>query len=57
LDRAHTLLQASQISSVSNFLDGRSVVEYLGPAWVDMHPSVGPAIAALVEALTESGAV
>jgi hypothetical protein len=54
LDRAHTLLQASQISSVSNFLDGRSIVEYLGPVWVEMHPAVGPAIAALVEALTEN---
>jgi hypothetical protein len=54
LDRAHTLLQASQISSVSNFLDGRSVVEYLDPVWVEMHPAVGPAIAALVAALTET---
>ena len=54
MDRAHTLLQASRTSSVSNFLDGRSVVEYLDPVWVEMHPSLGPAISALVEALAES---
>lgn len=54
LDRAHTLLQASRISAVSNLLDGRSVVDYLDPVWVGMHPAVGPAIAALVAALTES---
>jgi hypothetical protein len=54
LDRAHTLLQASRISAVSNLLDGRSVVEYLDPVWVEMHPAVRPAIAALIEALTES---
>ena len=54
LDRAHTLLQASRISAVSNLLDGRSVVEYLDLVWVEMHPAVRPAIAALVEALTES---
>jgi hypothetical protein len=51
MDRAHVLLQASQSSSVSSLLDGRSVVEYLGPAWVEMHPSVSPSIVALVAAL------
>jgi hypothetical protein len=44
LDRAHTLLQATESSSVLSLLDGRSVVEYLGPAWVEMHPSVKPSI-------------
>lgn len=52
LDRARTLLQASQSSSVSNLLDGRSVVEYLDSAWVEMHPSVKPGIAAFVAALS-----
>ena len=52
MDRAHTLLQASQTSSVANFLDGRSVVEYLDAAWVEMHPSVKPSIAALVAELS-----
>lgn len=54
LDRAHTLLQASQSSSASNFLDGRSVAEYLDPAWVEEHPSVKPSIEAFVVALNES---
>jgi hypothetical protein len=52
LDRAHTLLQAAQSASVSSFLDGRSVVEYLGPVWVEMHPSVKPSIAAFVTAVS-----
>jgi hypothetical protein len=51
IDRAHTLLQASQSSSVSSLLDGRSVVEYLDPAWVEKHPAVEPSIAAFVAAL------
>jgi len=54
MDRAHTLLQASRTASVSNFLDGRSVVEYLDPAWVEMHPSVKPSIDAFVAALREN---
>jgi hypothetical protein len=52
MDRARTLLQASQSSSVSNLLDGRSVVEYLDPVWVEKHPSVKPSIAAFVAALS-----
>ena len=51
LDRAHVLLQASQSSSVLSLLDGRTVVEYLDPAWVEMHPSVAPSIVAFVAAL------
>lgn len=51
MKRARTLLQASQSSSVLNLLDGRSVAEYLDPVWVEMHPSVQPAIEALVAAL------
>jgi hypothetical protein len=51
MDRAHTLLQASQSSSVSNLLDGRSVDEYLDVVWVEKHPSVKPSIVALVAAL------
>jgi hypothetical protein len=52
LDRAHTLLQASESSSVSNLLDGRSVDEYLDVVWVNKHPSVKPSIATLVAALS-----
>jgi hypothetical protein len=52
MDRAHILLQASRTSSVSNLLDGRSVVEYLDATWVEMHPSVKPSIAALVAELS-----
>lgn len=53
VDRAHTLLQASQSASVMSLLDGRSVVEYLGSEWVRMHPSVQPSIDALCIALRE----
>lgn len=49
--RAHTLLQASQSSSVISLLDGRTVVEYLNADWVRAHPSVEPSIHAFVEAL------
>jgi hypothetical protein len=51
VDRAHTLLQAAQIASVSSLLDGRSVAEYLDPVWVEMHPSVKPSIVAFVATL------
>jgi hypothetical protein len=53
MDRAHVLLQASQSSSVTSLLDGRSVAEYLDPAWVEMHPSVQPSIVAFVAVLIE----
>ncbi|MFC4310870.1 hypothetical protein ACFPN2_17375 [Steroidobacter flavus] len=53
MDRARTLLQAAQTASVLELLDGRSVAEYLDPVWVEMHPSVGPGIAALVAAVSE----
>ncbi|MDY6944383.1 MAG: hypothetical protein SXG53_01575 [Pseudomonadota bacterium] len=53
IDRAHTLLQASQSASVANLLDGRSVAEYLDAVWVQRHPSIEPGIAALVAALNE----
>lgn len=52
-DRAHVLLQASDSSSVSNLLDGRTVSEYLDPVWVEMHPSVRPHVEAFVAAVNE----
>jgi hypothetical protein len=54
LYRAHTLLQASQSSSVTSLLDGRTVVEYLDADWVQTHPSVEPSIHAFVEALSRN---
>ena len=52
MDRARTLLQAAQIAGVSSLLDGRSIVEYLDPVWVETHPSVKPSIVAFVAALS-----
>jgi hypothetical protein len=52
MHRARVLLQASQSSSVPNLLDGRTVVEYLDPVWVEMHPSVKPHIEAFIAALS-----
>jgi hypothetical protein len=49
--RAHTLLQASQSSSVSNLLHGMSVVDYLDRGWLAMHPAVQPSVDALVAEL------
>lgn len=57
LDRAHTLLQATQSASVSSLLDGRTVAEYLDPVWVQMHPSVEPSIVALVAAVSAQESV
>jgi hypothetical protein len=51
MHRARVLLQASESSSVPNLLDGRTVVEYLDPVWVEVHPSVNPHIEAFVAAL------
>lgn len=51
--RAHVLLQASESSSVTNLLDGRTVVEYLDAVWVEMHPSVKPYVEAFVAAVSE----
>jgi len=53
LDRARTLLQASQSSSVLQLLDGRSVVEYLDAQWLELHPAVKPSVDAFVTALSE----
>lgn len=53
MDRAHRLLEAAQTASVSSLLDGRSVAEYLDPAWVETHPSVKPSVEALVAAVSE----
>lgn len=57
LYRAHTLLQASQSSSVTSLLDGRTVVEYLDKAWVEIHPAIEGELLAFVDALnaTENG--
>jgi hypothetical protein len=52
MHRALTLLQASQSSSVMSLLDGRSVVEYLDPVWIEMHPSVKPSIEVFVSVLS-----
>lgn len=49
--RARTLLQASQSSSVTSLLDGRTVVEYLDAAWVERHPSIRAEIVAFVAVL------
>lgn len=54
MSRARTLLQAAQISSAANLLDGRSVAEYLDQEWVAMHPLVVPDIAAFVAVLSAS---
>ncbi len=52
LHRAHVLLQASESSSVSSLLDGRTVIEYLDAVWVEMHPAVKPHVEAFVAAVS-----
>jgi hypothetical protein len=57
MNRARTLLQASQSSSVPSLLNGKSVVEYLDADWVEMHPAVKPSIEALMAELGSKAGV
>lgn len=57
MHRARTLLQASQSSSVLDLLDGRSVVEYLDPVWVEEHAAVQSSISVFVAALSANESV
>lgn len=52
--RAHTLLQASQSSSVHSLLDGQSVADYLDRDWLALHPRVQPSLEAFVAELSLS---
>lgn len=47
LNRGHDLLQAKTRERIVELLKGGSVSEYLGSAWTNRHPMVGPSIAAL----------
>ncbi len=47
MDRGHELLQAAKKGQVSVRLGRHSVSDFLGVAWLELHPSVLPAVQAL----------
>ncbi|MDR0212634.1 MAG: hypothetical protein LBJ15_01365 [Comamonas sp.] len=49
---AHELLQATKQGHLAEVLQGRSITQFLGPDWVQMHPRVQPFIQALATAAT-----
>jgi len=55
MGKGHDLLKAAKANELRKVLDGRTVSEYLGPSWVERHPSVTPAIEALEAAKFNEG--
>ena len=51
MDAAHELLKAATREKIAELLGGRTIMTYLGEAWVNAHPAVGSAIAGLEAAL------
>jgi len=47
MDLAHELLQAHTAQAMAFILGSRTITQYLGELWVELHPSVVPAIAKL----------
>lgn len=47
---AHELLQATKQGCLTDVLRGRSITQFLGQDWVQMHPRVQPFIQALATA-------
>ena len=46
MSRAQTLQHAAHNECVPELLVGRSVAEYFGAAWIEMHPAVKTCVAA-----------
>jgi hypothetical protein len=42
LEKAHDLLQGTKGASLSSTLGNKSILQFIGPDWVAMHPSVAP---------------
>ena len=40
MNRGHELLQAAKRGELLSVLNGKSIQEYLGTQWLDMHPAV-----------------
>jgi hypothetical protein len=51
MTRAQTLQHAAHNDCVPALLNGRSLVEYLDAAWVEMHPAVKPSVDAFASEL------
>jgi hypothetical protein len=51
MSRAHTLQHAAHNDCVAALLYGRSVIEYLDTAWVEMHPAIKPSVEAFASQL------
>ena len=51
MDKAHDLLQARSSVAMTKLLRSRTVTQYLGPLWVEDHPSIKRAISNLEQLL------
>jgi hypothetical protein len=51
MNRAQTLQHAAHNDCVRALLVGRSVAEYFGAAWIEMHPTVKPFVDAFASEL------
>jgi len=57
LDNAHELLQAAKAGNLVEFLNGRTVAEFMGELWLERHPSIKAAVSFLEAQLGISGNV
>jgi hypothetical protein len=55
MSNCHSLLQAAKVGKLSEELCGGSISDYLGPAWVRLHPDVVPSILSVEELLAAKG--
>jgi hypothetical protein len=55
MSNCHSLLQAAKVGNLSEELRGGSVSDFLGRAWVRLHPEVTPSILAVEELLAAKG--
>ena len=54
MHRCHDFLLAAKQGTLVSLLNGQSVADYIGPAWVRRHPQVLPAIRALESLINKS---
>jgi hypothetical protein len=53
MNRAHLLLQAAKVNSLTSTLGARSVERYLGSDWLSTHPAAVPAVRAFAESVAQ----
>jgi hypothetical protein len=55
MSNCHSLLQAAKVGKLTEELRGGPISDFLGPAWVRLHPDVIPAIQTVEELLAAKG--